>query len=251
MLRPSWFETKSPSPHGCARHAPLRSASLLGFAALIAMLALGCAGGGTEQPRSPSGGSAEPGPSEVPSSMFEATAVPPSAPAAASDGPVRSEALPIPGSDLVRGRATATVNAPIAKTRDVLLDFERYPEFMPEFSGGKILGRTRDGTQDVYQEMKILKGTVRIWARIQIPKAPVVDGVEIYAGRFVEGNLEAYEPTWKLRAIDDTHTEVTAEFFLKPKFFVPTSWMNNKNVQGTTEAVRALKRRVEGTPPPP
>ena len=222
----------------------------LGALTLALALSAACASGGSQQPGPKSGGAVDSGPSEVPSAMFEATAAT-STPQATPDSPVKSDSLPIPGTDFVRGRATLVVNGPIGKTREVLLDFEKYPEFMPEFSGGKILGRTRDGTLDVYQEMKILKGSVRIWAHVKIPKATVVDGVESYNGQYVEGNLEAYETTWRIRPIDDTHTELTAEFFLRPKFPVPTGWMNGKNVEGATKAVLAVKHRVEGTPPEP
>jgi ribosome-associated toxin RatA of RatAB toxin-antitoxin module len=226
--------------------------STLTFGALALALALGsaCAGGGSPQPSPKSGAAADPGPSEVPSAMFEATA-PTSTPQAAPGSPVKSDSIPIAGTDFVRGRATLVVDGPLAKVREVLLDFEKYPEFMPEFSGGKILGRTRDGTLDVYQEMKILKGSVRIWAHIKVPKATVVDAVESYVGEYLEGNLEAYETTWRIRPVDDTHTELTAEFFLRPKFPVPTGWMNGKNVEGATKAVVAVKHRVEGTPPEP
>ena len=164
------------------------------------------------------------------------------------DPTLKGEALPIDGSDLVRGRATVMVDAPIDKVRATLLDFEKYPEFMPEFSRSRILNRLPDGGKQVYQEMSILGGTIRIWANVKIPQAKNDDGVETHATEFVEGNVKDYQATWRLRAVDESHTELTAELYLIPKLFVPTSWINGKNVEGAAKAVQAMKRRVETTP---
>jgi hypothetical protein len=87
------------------------------------------------------------------------------------DETLKGEAVRIEGSDKVRGRATVVVDAPAAKVRATLLDFEKYPEFMPEFSRSRILGSLPDGGKQVYQEMSILGGTVRIWAHVKIPQA--------------------------------------------------------------------------------
>ena len=159
----------------------------------------------------------------------------------------KGEAIPVDGSARVRGRATMIVNAPLEKARHIVLDFERYPEFMPGFSGSKVLGRVH-GAWDLYQEMSVLHGTIRMWARIKVPKPTVVDGVETYAGEFVEGNVITYEPRWKLRPVDGTRTEMTVELFLEPKFFMPDSWLNQKNVESATRAVLAMKQRIEHLP---
>jgi ribosome-associated toxin RatA of RatAB toxin-antitoxin module len=223
-------------------------ARLAGSAALAVVLASGCAGSGLPELRAPWSVGSDPGPIVEPHSSIETSATTRSGPEAPRDAAVQSEPVPIAGSDLVRGRATVTIDAPVDKARKVLLDFEKYPEFMPNWTGSRILGRARDGTLDVYQEMKILAGSVRLWARVKVPKATVASGVETITGQYVDGNVEAYEPTWQLRPIDDAHCQLTGEFFLKPKFFVPTSWLNGKTVEAAADAVLAVKHRVEGTP---
>ena len=159
----------------------------------------------------------------------------------------KGEAVPIDGSTRVRGRASIVVNAPLDKVRMVLVDFEKYPEFMPAFSGSKILSRMHGGWQ-LYQELTALHGTVRMWAHIKLPKPTVVDGVETYAGELVEGNVKAYEPRWQLRPVGDKATQMTVELFLEPKFFMPESWLNQKNVEAARTAALAMKLRVEHTP---
>jgi ribosome-associated toxin RatA of RatAB toxin-antitoxin module len=222
--------------------------SIARIAGLAIVLASGCTSSGLTQLRAPWSAASDAGPSVVPDSSLETSAAPSSGPDSPRDAAVQSEPVPIAGSDFVRGRATVTIDAPAAQARRVLLDFEKYPEFMPNWTGSRILGRARDGTLDVYQEMKILAGSVRLWARVKVPKATVASGVETITGQYVEGNVEAYEPVWKLRPIDDAHCELTGEFLLKPKFFVPTSWMNSKTVEAASDAVLAVKHRVEGTP---
>ena len=233
--------------HGRAGIGPRRT-RLARTAALAVVLASGCAGSGLPQLRAPWSAAGDAEPVVVPHSSLETSATTSSGTEAPPDATVQSEPVPIEGSDLVRGRATVTIDAPADKARKVLLDFERYPEFMPNWTGSRILGRSRDGTLDVYQEMKILAGSVRLWARVKVPKATVAGGVETITGQYVDGNVEAYEPTWKLRPIDDAHCQLTGEFFLKPKFFVPTSWLNGKTVEAAADAVLAVKHRVEGTP---
>lgn len=193
------------------------------------------------QPKDPSAGAALSYPASAPPSVEATKDLP-------ADGTVKAQAVPIAGSEWTRGRATVTVKAPMDKVRATLLDYERYPEFMPEFSGSKILGRMPGGGHQVYQQMSILGGTVKIWAQVEVPKPTIEGDTETYSGTMMKGNIKEYEAIWKLRPLDASHTELTAELRLVPPFPVPVGWMNGKNVEGAAKAVQAMKRRVETRP---
>jgi ribosome-associated toxin RatA of RatAB toxin-antitoxin module len=176
---------------------------------------------------------------------------PPAAPpevifAAASAEAPRTVGVAIPGTQLVKGRSTLKIAAPIDKVRATVLDFAHYPEFMPHYQKCRVLSRSRDGTREVYMEVAALHGVVTMWARIEVAKATVVDGVEIHETKFIEGNIKDLKATWRLKKIDEGATELTLDIFLLPRLPVPDRVVNNENLDGSAAAVLAIKRRVLG-----
>lgn len=166
-------------------------------------------------------------------------------PAAAAAGIV-STAIPIGDTGYTRGRSTAIVKAPIERVRATVLSFERYPEFMPHYKKCRVLGRTPSGGWDVYMEVSALQGAITMWARIEIQKPVVADGVETYSSRFVSGNVRDLQAVWRLERIDAGSTRVSLEVFLRPKLPLPKRLVNAENVEGSASAIAALRARVEG-----
>src|SRR5262249_37066484 len=68
----------------------------------------------------------------------------------------RTVGVPIPGTSLVRGKSTLTIDAPLEKVRDTVLDFGHYADFMPHYRKCKILGRTASGGREVYMEVSAI-----------------------------------------------------------------------------------------------
>jgi ribosome-associated toxin RatA of RatAB toxin-antitoxin module len=167
------------------------------------------------------------------------------APAAQGEAEAQPVSVPIEGSDLVRGRSTVTVSAPIAKVREAVLDFAHYAEFMPHYSNCRVLGRTPTGAREVYMEITALHGAVKMWTRVELPKATTIEGVETWETRFIEGNVEDFKAIWRLRRVDDTHTELSLEVFLKPKIPLPTDLLNEENLSGSTKGVLAMRAHAE------
>jgi ribosome-associated toxin RatA of RatAB toxin-antitoxin module len=157
--------------------------------------------------------------------------------------------VPIPGSDLVRGRASVTVRAPLARVRQTILDFGHYPEFMPHYEACRDLGRTANGGRDVYMRIAAVHGVVKMWARIEVGQPAVEQGAETYRSRFVEGNVKDLQATWRVQRIDDANTRLDVEVFLHPKLPLPASVVNGENVEGAKLAVLAFKARAEGKAP--
>ncbi|WP_437941134.1 type II toxin-antitoxin system RatA family toxin [Sorangium sp. So ce341] len=158
---------------------------------------------------------------------------------------IASVAVPIGTTGFSRGRSTAVVKAPLERVRATVLSFERYPEFMPHYKKCRVLGRTPAGGWDIYMEVSALQGAVTMWARIEIQKPVLVDGVETYASRFVAGNVKDLQATWQLEKIDARTTRVSLEVFLRPKLPLPKSLLNAENLDGSARAVAAVRARAE------
>lgn len=233
-----------------------------------ALLALGLAFVGC------SAGSANPGPhppmaarprsrDEAPSEPAQsATSSGKSAPsatgsAAAAPAPASTLALALPEgrdttservpeeADLVRGRSTVRVDAPLAAVRAKVLDFNHYTEFMPFYRGARVLDRTAERTK-VFMQVAALGGLVKMDAQMWFTNAgAVVDGWEEHASTFESGNVVVFKAIWRLRKIDDDHTWLSLEIFLLPKLPLPTELLNDENILGAQRGVNAMRARVE------
>src|SRR5262249_21398733 len=134
--------------------------------------------------------------------------------------------------------------------REAVLDFGHYPDFMPHYNQCKVLGRTADGARDLYMEIGALHGALKLWARVQLPKAVVDNGVETYATKFVEGNVSDFKAIWVLAPGDATRTKLSLEVFLEPKFpRLPANLLNEENLSGSSKGVIAMRARAEQTAP--
>jgi ribosome-associated toxin RatA of RatAB toxin-antitoxin module len=224
----------------------------LGAGALLLLCAQGCAASGVRESTAATAADAPVG------AVDRTIASLPGVEDALADPPVvsddslsdvRVEAVPIDASDLVRGRATVSVHAPIAAVRKAVLDFKHYPEFMPHYEGAKVLGRTADGARDVYMEVSALHGAVKMWTRIEMPK-PVMDGdVETHESRFVDGNVKEFKAIWRLKPVSAEETELSLELYVRPGIPIPSSLLNDENVKNAGRAVDAMRGHIEGRSP--
>ncbi|WP_437839457.1 type II toxin-antitoxin system RatA family toxin [Sorangium sp. So ce1153] len=158
---------------------------------------------------------------------------------------VTSVAVPIGSTGFTRGRSTAVVKASMDRVRATVLSFDRYPEFMPHYKKCRLLGRTPPGGWDVYMEVSALQGAVTMWARVEIQKPALADGAETYSSRFVSGNVQDLQATWRLEKIDAQTTRLSLDVFLRPKLPLPKSLLNAENLEGSASAVAAIRTRIE------
>lgn len=166
-------------------------------------------------------------------------------PAGKIDTPTR-EAVPMAGSELVHGRSTVLVEAPIAKVREAVLDFDRYAEFMPHYRQSRVLSRQPDGTSELYMQIEALHGAVKMWARVAMPP-PRKDGdAEVHESRFIDGNVKDFVAIWRLRPLDERRTELSLQVFLQPKLPMPSSVLNEENLDGAVKGVTAMRERIAG-----
>lgn len=158
---------------------------------------------------------------------------------------VEGQAVPVEGSDLVRGRATVVVNAPIATVRDHVTDYGAYADYLPRQKRSQVLRRNRDGSHEVYFQWAALHGAMKVWVRAEM--RPRTEGdVEIYESHILDGNVNDAAAVWRLRSIDGKTTEVTIELFLDPQFAMPAALINRGIVSGAADVARAFRDHVEG-----
>jgi ribosome-associated toxin RatA of RatAB toxin-antitoxin module len=168
-----------------------------------------------------------------------------SAAAPPASGEARGERIPVAGSDLTRGRGTVLVDAPIDRVRKHVLDFDHYADFMPHYEVSRTLGKKEDGTRELYMKVAVLHGLLSMWARLAMSPAQKDGDSETYAFRFLDGNVESFEGSWRLRSLDDARTELTLELFLEPKLPLPAGALNDENASGAVDGVTAMRDRIQ------
>lgn len=240
MLAPS----PAPARAALALRAPrsLGAPMILSAVLATAFGAAGCATAGGPSPATgePKAAQVEKTPSQ--DELAKAAVAP-----AGAEFPPEAEPVAVPiegGAGLSRYRSTLTIAAPLEKVRETVLDFSPYPEFMPEYSKAKLLGRTATGARDVYMEMITLGGLVRLWFRIEVPKPVVEDGWEVYTSKYVEGNVKEAFASWRMRAKDPNTTELALEVFMQPNVPLPSSLLNDANRRGAGKGIYQMAQRI-------
>lgn len=153
-------------------------------------------------------------------------------------------AVPVAGTDLVRGRSTVIVNAPIDVVRKTVIDFGKYADFMPHYSAARVLRRKKDGTREVYMQWAALHGAIKLHARVEM--VPRHDGdTEVWQSRYIDGNVDEAQASWTLTTLSPDRTKLTLDAFLLPKLPMPSSLLNSENTSGAEKGVVAMRKRCE------
>ncbi len=161
---------------------------------------------------------------------------------------VEPVAIPIPGSDLVEAKATVKVARSIDKAREIVLKFEDYPQFMPEYSGAKMLGKLPSGDDKVYMEITTLGGIAKMWANVDVLPVKKDGASELHEAKFIDGNVRQFKAVWTLTKVDEGHTDVTLRVFLHPAIPLPDFLVNKANMDGAKKGALAMKKRIENAP---
>ena len=161
---------------------------------------------------------------------------------------VEPVAIPIPGSDLVEAKATVKVGRSIDKAREIVLKFEDYPKFMPEYSDAKMLGKLPSGDDKVYMEITTLGGIAKMWANVDVLPVKKDGASELHEAKFIDGNVRQFKAVWTLTKVDEGHTDVTLRVFLHPAIPLPNFLVNKANMDGAKKGALAMKKRIENAP---
>jgi len=163
------------------------------------------------------------------------------APEAAAPKP---EPVPIAGTPYVRGRATVTVRAPLARVRDAILDVAHYSELVPHCKTSTVADTRASGSRDGYLEIEAPEGLLRMAVEVAKPVA-AADGTESVQIRSYKGNVRTFELTWRLRKGNRGATQLSLEVFLDLGAAVPPEVLNQENLARALEGVVAVRDRVE------
>jgi ribosome-associated toxin RatA of RatAB toxin-antitoxin module len=156
----------------------------------------------------------------------------------------KTVAVPIKGSDLVRGNSTVVVNAPIKLVRKTILDFGKYADFMPHYKAARLLRRHKDGTREVYMQWSALHGAIKMWARFEMSPVNGEDG-ERWDSKFLDGNVRDAQAVWRIKELPNDRTELSLQVFLYPKLPLPASLLNEENTSGAEKGVVAMRKHIE------
>ncbi len=147
-------------------------------------------------------------------------------------------------SGLSAGAAKTLVNAPDAVVRGVLTDFGRYDSFISRFRASKIVGKVGDKT-DVYLQVPIMKGSVKIWAVVRFDPPKTQAGDEVITGKMVQGNVKRLDATWRIRKVADDRTELRLELLIVPKVPLPDAMVLPELKNAAAKAVDGSRNEAE------
>ncbi|MCS6798297.1 MAG: SRPBCC family protein [Myxococcota bacterium] len=156
---------------------------------------------------------------------------------------IEVQAVPGPG-DIDIGRAIAVVAAPLERVMQVVTDYARYPEFMPNFNQSRVLSR-RGPNALVYMQARIARNTTTLWAQMRIYARRPRGQTRIIEGRMVQGNMATMYARWELTPLGPDRTIVQFELLVDPDLPVPDALVSAENVKAARNTLRALRRRLE------
>ncbi|HKQ70967.1 MAG TPA: hypothetical protein VJT73_16590 [Polyangiaceae bacterium] len=152
----------------------------------------------------------------------------------------------VPGVSVPAGGAMIAVDAPLPVVRQIVTDYAHYQDFVPGFQKSRIVGNGDRGT-DVYLQAPILHGSANLWAVARFsPPVPDGPGERIEGRKAGQGNVDDFRATWRLYAVDDSHTILKIEVLMVPSLLpLPTSVVTPHLVSSSAAAVRACRDRAE------
>lgn len=156
--------------------------------------------------------------------------------------------IPVEGSNIATGQAVIVVDRPIEEVLQIVLDYANYVRFMPNFTKSKVLAQ-RGSRAMVYMEVSVAKGMYTLYGQLDLAERPQ-DGVSrVVAGRLMDGNIDAFDASFKLTPTDDgARTEIDFRIYVDPDLPLPSSVFSRENERAAGRTVRALRARVAETP---
>jgi coenzyme Q-binding protein COQ10 len=134
---------------------------------------------------------------------------------------------------------TITINAPREKLFEIIADYERYPEFLPEVK--EIRTSNRQGsTVDVHYKVDVMK-TVRYSIRVTEERPRRM------AWSFIEGEvMKDNKGSWVLEPEGEGKTRATYNVEMALGLLVPKAVVNALVDTSLPKMLDAFKRRAEG-----
>ena len=156
--------------------------------------------------------------------------------------------IPSESSNIASGRAVIVVDKPIDEVLPIILDYANYVQFMPNFKRSKVLAQ-RGNKAMVYMEVSVAKGMYTLHGQLKLDERPREDGTRVVQGRLVDGNINAFDASFKLTPVNDgAATEIDFKIYVDPDLPLPSSVFSRENDRAAGRTVRALRERIVDTP---
>lgn len=142
----------------------------------------------------------------------------------------------------MNARCELDFDAPLSLVLEVLEDFERYPELLPDFVSARVLAREPKAFEVAFslRVVRVLSYTLRL------VEEPIDDGGVVLRWTLVEGAFRTNDGRWTLRPTrGGQSTHAVYEIALRPGMFIPRT-LENSLVRHTLPAMlSAFKKRAE------
>ncbi|HET9958765.1 MAG TPA: SRPBCC family protein [Polyangiaceae bacterium] len=142
------------------------------------------------------------------------------------------------------GAARTVVRAGDGVVRSVVTDFSRYPDFISRFKTAKVIGKSGDKT-DVYLQVPILNGAVKIWAVVRFDPPKEVNGGQVVSGKMLKGNVKRLDAVWRIQPLDAESTELKLELTIVPDLPVPEAVVLPEVRYAAAKAVSGTRDEAE------
>ena len=165
---------------------------------------------------------------------------------AAGEPEIRTTQIIEEGSTISWGQAVGVIDKPIDDVFSVVVDYENYARFMPNFTKSKVLAQ-RGNRAMVYMEVSVAAGTFTLWGQLKLSEVARDGDTRVIEARLLEGNMDAFSASWRLTPVDDgARTEVDFKIFVDPDMPLPSSVFSRENERAAGKTVRALRTRING-----
>jgi ribosome-associated toxin RatA of RatAB toxin-antitoxin module len=133
---------------------------------------------------------------------------------------------------------TITINAPVEKVFDIITNYDRYPEFLPEVK--KITtGKRQGNTVEVHYEVDVVK---RIRYSIRVTE----DRPKRMSWTFIEGEvMKDNKGSWTLEPEGEGKTRATYNVEMALGALIPKAIINTLTETQLPKMLDAFKRRAE------
>jgi hypothetical protein len=154
-----------------------------------------------------------------------------------------------PGRTEHFGHGETLIHAPLADVRRTVLDFGRYKDLGPDIKTSRVVGRSPDGSTDVYLRIGVLNDLVSFWNITRFAPLRQEPGEEVIEGHMVpgKGNIDDSVVKWTLHSAGDDWTVLKFDALLRPGLPAPQSLIDNTLRESAVHTVESVRDRLQGT----
>jgi hypothetical protein len=149
-----------------------------------------------------------------------------------------------PGRSERFGHGETLIHAPLADVRKTVLDFGRYKTLGPDIKTSRVIGKSPDGSTDVYIRIGVLNDMISFWDVTRFsPLRAEAAGNEVVEGKMVpgKGNIDDSVIIWSMHPAGDDWTVLKFDALLRPGVPAPQSLIDGtlrESAMHTVESVR-------------